>query len=278
MDLVSIGEFARVSRLSPKALRLYDELGLLPPARVDPDSGYRWYEAGQLQRARLVASLRQIDVPLAQINVILDLDPQAAAEQVASYWADVEAAHGARRELASYLVNRLHGKRSVMYEVATRELPARSLLCLKHHVDGSAGEWALGKEFVAIFRERPVPQMQGIIGAAFVIYHGEVNEDSDGPIEWCRPVPDDQAEALAASYPELTLRTEPAHHEAFIHLGNDQATPPRWQLVSETLHDWAAEHHPEPANLNLGVRMTFLDTPPITAQSLPDCDFAVPLG
>lgn len=109
MDLVSIGEFARVSRLSSKALRLYDELGLLPPARVDPDSGYRCYEAGQLQRARLVASLRQIDVRLAQIKVILDLNPQATAEQVTSYWADVEAAHGARRELARYLVNRLHG-------------------------------------------------------------------------------------------------------------------------------------------------------------------------
>jgi protein phosphatase len=36
MALVSIGEFARLSRLSPKALRLYNELGLLPPARVDP--------------------------------------------------------------------------------------------------------------------------------------------------------------------------------------------------------------------------------------------------
>ena len=44
----------------PKALRLYDELGLLPPARVDPDSGYRWYAAGQLDNARLVASLRQV--------------------------------------------------------------------------------------------------------------------------------------------------------------------------------------------------------------------------
>jgi protein phosphatase len=41
VDLMSIGEFARRSRLSPKALRLYDELGLLPPARVDEDSGYR---------------------------------------------------------------------------------------------------------------------------------------------------------------------------------------------------------------------------------------------
>jgi DNA-binding transcriptional MerR regulator len=46
VDLMSIGEFARLSRLSAKALRLYDELGLLPPAQVDPGSGYRWYAAG----------------------------------------------------------------------------------------------------------------------------------------------------------------------------------------------------------------------------------------
>ena len=46
MELMSIGEFARLSRLSAKALRLYDELRLLPPARVDPDSGHRWYGAG----------------------------------------------------------------------------------------------------------------------------------------------------------------------------------------------------------------------------------------
>jgi hypothetical protein len=42
---MSIGEFARRSRLSPKALRLYNELGLLTPARVDDDSGYRYCEA-----------------------------------------------------------------------------------------------------------------------------------------------------------------------------------------------------------------------------------------
>jgi protein phosphatase len=75
VDLMSIGEFARLSRLSAKALRLYDELGLLPPAQVDPDSGYRWYAAGQLDNARLVASLRQIGVPLAQIQLILSLEP-----------------------------------------------------------------------------------------------------------------------------------------------------------------------------------------------------------
>ena len=78
MGLMGIGEFAPLSRLSPKALRLYDELGLLPPARVDLDSGYRWYACGQLDQARLVASLRQIGVPLAQIKVILGLDARAS--------------------------------------------------------------------------------------------------------------------------------------------------------------------------------------------------------
>ncbi len=68
MDLMGISDFARLSRLSPRALRLYDELGLLPPASVDPDSGYRWYSAGQLAPARLIAALRGIGMPLAQIR------------------------------------------------------------------------------------------------------------------------------------------------------------------------------------------------------------------
>jgi MerR HTH family regulatory protein len=71
---------------SRTAIRLHDELGLLPPAQIDPDSGYRWYAAGQLDNARLVASLRQIGVPLAHIQLILSLEPEAAAAHVGAYW------------------------------------------------------------------------------------------------------------------------------------------------------------------------------------------------
>ncbi len=276
MDLVSIGEFARLSRLSPKALRRYDELSLLPPERVDPDSGYRWYHTGQLEQARLVASLRQIGVPLARIKVILGLAPEAAAEQVDAYWAAAEADHAARRELAGYLVNQLTGKRSVMYEVATRQIPGRSLLCLLRHVEGDDGVMAVGKEFIGIFSDRPAPRMPGRAGAAFLIYHGQVTEDSDGPIEWCRPVRDDQAEELAAAYPQLTLRTEPAHEEAFVHLGTAQVNAAQWQVVAQTLHAWGAEQHRKPSDL--AVRVTYLAAPPLTADRRPDCDFAIPLG
>lgn len=275
MCLVSIGEFARRSRLSPKALRLYDELGLLRPARVDPDSGYRFYAPGQLDQARLVASLRQIGVPLAHIRVVLGLGPGDAAAYIRAYWTAVEDEHLARRELAGYLMNTSNETRSVMYEVATRKITARRVLCLLRHVDGEAGAFALGKDFVARFRDATVPRLDGIAGAAFVIYYGQVNDDSDGPIEWCRPVPDDRADEIAAKFPSLTLRTEPAHEEAFVQLGQAEITATQWQVVYETLRNWGDEHHREPASL--GVRVTFLARPPMTADSRPECDFAVPL-
>jgi hypothetical protein len=263
--------------LSPKALRLYDELGLLPPAQVDADSGYRFYEVAQLDQARLVAALRQIGVPLAEIKVILGLDPEAAAQHVAAYWERVELGHTARRDMAGYLVDRLKGKRSVMYEVATRAMPTRSLLCLKRHVEGWEGAWSLGKEFVGILKGRSFPPVEGAAGAAFCIYHGEVNEDSDGPIEWCRPVPDEQAQELAQGAPELSLRTEPAHEEAFVHLGpGGQTTVVQWQMVSDAIRAWSAEQHRQPSDL--GVRVVYrFSPPPLTAQSAPDCDFAVPV-
>jgi DNA-binding transcriptional MerR regulator len=275
MGLLSIGEFARRSRLSARALRRYDELGLLPPTRVDTGTGYRWYHPAQVDTARLVAALRQVGVPLAQIRPLLGLDPAAAAARLSAWWAGAEAEHAARRDLARFLVSRLNGEESVMYEVAIREVPERSLLCLKRNVD-EAGAWDLGKEFVAIMRARPLPRLPGRDGATFAIYHGEVSEDSDGPVEWCRPVPAGQARALAADYPELTLRTEPAHGEAYIHLGNTQATPPRWHLIAETLTAWAARQDRERADL--GSRVTYLATPPVTADSAPDCDYAVPLS
>ncbi len=274
MALLSIGEFARQSRLSAKALRRYDELGLLPPARVDPETGYRRYAPAQVEQARLVAALRQIGVPLAQVRPMLGLPPAAVADEVAAWWAGAEAEHEARRALAAFLVERLNGKETAMYEVASREVPERRLLCLKRNVD-TDGAFALGKEFVGIMRDRRLPRLPGREGATFAIYYGEVTEDSDGPVEWCLPVPPDQAEALAAHCPELTLRTEPAHGEAYVHLGDTQASPPQWHLLVETLHDWAARQDRLP--VDLGARVTFLVTPPVTEHSVPDCDYAVPL-
>jgi hypothetical protein len=110
----------------------------------------------------------------------------------------------------------------------------------------------------------------------FSIYWGEVSDDSDGPVEWCRPLPADQADQLAAKIPELTLRIEPAHREAFIDIGpGGQLEPAAWQLVSQSMHAWATEHRAQPSDL--GARITYLPNSASQGQG-PDCEFAVPIG
>jgi DNA-binding transcriptional MerR regulator len=157
---MSIGEFARRSRLSPKALRVYDGLGLLSPARVDELSGYRYYEEAQLEQARLIATLRQVGVPLGTVKELLALEPAEMAEQVTGFWREAETRHAGQRELVTALVDRLTGRNTVMYEVASREMPQRSLLCLKRNVDES-GAWAFGKEFIAVIRDQRLPTRRG---------------------------------------------------------------------------------------------------------------------
>ena len=171
-----------------------------------------------------------------------------------------------------------------MYQVATRAMPERSLLCLKRHVD-EQGMWAFGKEFIAILRERPLPKIEGREGAAFCIYWGWPSADSDGPVEWCRPVPEAEAHALAEHYPELTLRTEPAHREAFVALpGSGVVSGVQIQLAAESLRAWAQEQGIEDERLtlkpeDLGLRITYLATA-VTGTSVPDnyCDLAAPFA
>lgn len=163
-----------------------------------------------------------------------------------------------------------------MYEVSTRDIPARSVLCVKRSVQGTDGVWAFGKEFISILRNHNLPQIDGRAGAFYCIWWGEVNDDSDGPLEMCRPVPADQAEQLAIQVPELVLRTEPAHREAFIHLGR-QIEPTQYQLITQSLLDWVKEHTAQP--IDLGARMTYLAdaTVPELETKGPDCDFALPI-
>ncbi|GGU36061.1 MerR family transcriptional regulator [Streptomyces lavendofoliae] len=70
--MFTIGDFARHGRVSVRMLRHYDAIGLLRPARVDPHSGYRFYEAGQLARLNRVLALKDLGLTLDQVRSILD--------------------------------------------------------------------------------------------------------------------------------------------------------------------------------------------------------------
>ncbi|HEY3873828.1 MAG TPA: helix-turn-helix domain-containing protein [Actinocrinis sp.] len=276
---MNIGEFSRLSRLSLKALRLYGQLGLLEPERIDPDSGYRWYAAEQLERAGLVARLRRIGLPLAEIKALLDRDPAAAAAQVAAFWSAAEAEHAARRSLAVRLIARLKGSDPAMSEtvetseVEVRDLPARQVLSLIRHVHSDELVPA-GREFLHRFWDTGAKPLPGVEGAPFTVYHGEVSEDGDGPVEWCWPVAEGQAEEFAARFPDLTLRTDAAHQEAYIRQDPESLSgPARSALLIEILQRWAEREHRTATG---AVRLVYR-FPPAGERRGPDIDFAVPV-
>jgi DNA-binding transcriptional MerR regulator len=81
-ELMPIGRFARLSGLTVRALRLYDELGLLRPAAVDPESGYRSYASSQLTRAESIRLLRRLELPLDDIATLVATGDPAVVRRV----------------------------------------------------------------------------------------------------------------------------------------------------------------------------------------------------
>ncbi|MGH3231631.1 MAG: MerR family transcriptional regulator, partial [Streptosporangiaceae bacterium] len=71
MQELSIGAFSRLTHLSVKTLRYYHEVGLLEPAVIDPDSGYRYYRPGQAHAAHLVRRFRDLGLPVADVKAVL---------------------------------------------------------------------------------------------------------------------------------------------------------------------------------------------------------------
>ncbi len=88
--MMSIGRFAKLSGLSVKALRHYDETDLLKPAHVDEVTGYRWYRAGQARDGAIVNVLRSMGVPLELVREVL-ANPDRSEEHLARWRARLAA-------------------------------------------------------------------------------------------------------------------------------------------------------------------------------------------
>jgi DNA polymerase III subunit beta len=110
--LLTISAFARAVELAPSTLRYYDEAGLLPPAEVDPRTGYRYYTPELERRAALIRRMRDVGVPVEVMRVVLAGPPERAA-QVLGGFAET-AARNARQTYAvvDEIVATLEGQRA----------------------------------------------------------------------------------------------------------------------------------------------------------------------
>jgi DNA-binding transcriptional MerR regulator len=258
--LLSIGAFARRSRLSPKALRLYERLGILTPARVDSENGYRRYREDQLVTARLIAMLRRLDMPLAQVaEVVAAAERQnadvtrvhrqnspvtengdvqtspgsQAAALVAAYWQEVESRIASQRQLSVHIQRRLLGEDGSyhMYQIQERDVPEQTVVTEQRHIH--APELPTWIPQAGMRLMKAAESHGGIAGPMLVIFHGEVNQDSDGPVEVCIPVGVSQPDGADAA-----MRTEPAHREAYTRITKAQVAFPQILSAYDAVAQW----------------------------------------
>ena len=150
-----IGDFSRIARVSARLLRFYDEIGLLAPAHADPQSGYRFYTAAQLERLNRITVLKELGFNLEQIADILQRNLGAAElrAMLELRRSDVERSLVQQQQRLRHIETRIaqiecEGTLSAD-DVVLRAEPARRLLSLRRTV----GSFAEGRSMIGALRE-----------------------------------------------------------------------------------------------------------------------------
>jgi DNA-binding transcriptional MerR regulator len=231
---MTTGEFSRRSQLSVKALRLYDRLGLLRPASVDGRNGYRGYDESQLFTARLIVLLRSLDMPLHEVAQVVAATGPEAADLIESYWASQERRFAAQRQIAATLTPGVAASDPPdgEFPVHERYVPEQLVLTEQRHV--YIGQLTWTREATARLVAR-AEQCHGTVGERFVIFHGLVSADSDGPVEVCVPVA-----CLPDNPSDVAWRVEAACHEAFIQVTKIHFEVPAILSVYDQLARWVS--------------------------------------
>jgi DNA-binding transcriptional MerR regulator len=242
-DLLPIGNFARATRLSQKALRLYDQLGVLRPIYVEPESGYRYYHADQLREARLIRMMRQMGMPLATIRQVLAAAPAEAELLVQGHVRAMEAQVAQARRIVHDVMSAFRKEeRSMSLEVSVHAVASQPVVSTTGRVRVNQLERHIGDSLDTLYgfiRERgAVPA-----GPAFGLYHGTINEEDDGPIEVCVPV---QEELTGKG--DVTSRTMPGGQMASVTLQGAECEFPEILKGYDAVYDWIRQNGYEPEN------------------------------
>ena len=189
-DRLTTGDLARAAGLTTKAVRLYDERGLLHPARTS--EGWRLFDRTQVDRARLIALLRSLGAPLGVVAELLDADDTSAPTDPGGvlgafdrWWAQEQATHAGRAPLAELVRRRLAGEDLPALAAARREVPEQLVLTVTCRTDAAGLPDALRRSAGTLF-EQLTPD--DVAGPVFTVYRGRVTPDGDGEVETCVPV------------------------------------------------------------------------------------------
>lgn len=235
MNLVPIGRFSKMTRLSVKALRLYDDNGVLPAAHVDPSSGYRYYSLGQANRAEAVRILRSLNVPLDEIRQLLDSDdPDTVHKQLVMHRERLADELAAQERALAYLEVLIQRKEGIMpYEVELTEASPQLVAAIRIHTTMSEIGNDIGAGFGSLIQAMG---SEGVspAGTPLIVYHDVIDEETDGDIEICIPV----SAEFAGGGDTYGRQLEGGTMATAVHHGPYEEIAPAYH----TLTGWISEH------------------------------------
>src|ERR1700677_3301419 len=132
---LSIGDFSKMTYLSVKALRRYHDMGLLVPASIDQDSGYRYYQAAQVPVGQVIRRFRDLGMPLKQVKEVLDApDTDRRNELIVAHLRQMEKALQQTQKTVASLRTLLEQPRKAPISVEYRSVVASPALAIAEPV------------------------------------------------------------------------------------------------------------------------------------------------
>ncbi len=185
--MFSIGEFSKLSGLTVKTLRFYHEEGLLVPAYVDPDTGYRYYQEGQIETARVIAYLRNLEFTISDIKALLAQESESdlldlLERQRSQIKEQIKRLRQTVRSLDQFISEERQGQTmaDLLENVTEKQLDAVLIAGIRMkgcYSDCGKGFARLGRSFGRLICGKPL----------LLHYDSEYRED-DADFEACLPI------------------------------------------------------------------------------------------
>lgn len=189
--MFKIGDFSRLSKVSVKALRYYDELGLLKPLEVDRWTGYRYYSASQLPRLYRILVFKDLGFSLDQIARLLDdeLPPAQIRGMLRLKQAEIQQQVAEEQERLGRIEARLQqiekeNTNMPEYEVVLKKVPPMTIASLRETLPGFPDVGRLHGEMDAYFKQHGVTESD----TCFTIWHDQEYRETDVDAEVAFPI------------------------------------------------------------------------------------------
>jgi len=185
--MLKIGDFSKLSRISIRMLRNYDEIGLLVPERVDQFTGYRYYSEAQLPLANRINSLKDMGFGLSVISEILKTynNPQALKEYLLLKQAELNEQAGKidrQLRILETTINRIGKDDNVMeYSVVLKEIPERYVASLRTIIPSYDKEGTLWEQMMKELAPLNVQYASPCYSIA--IFHDKEYKEHDPDVE-----------------------------------------------------------------------------------------------